>query len=381
MNDKKIIIFTWCHYGHANFGQILQCYALEHVCEDLGFDVQVLRYRKLYENESIDNIPDDKTEYDKYEKNLFLSQFVDASEEYYDIFEDFIEKNIRRTRHCHNQQQILGICNNMDIIIVGSDQLWNPALFDEVYLPDYLGKDKRLISYATSGISSEKGKYKTIIKKIADSLRAFKYVSVREQISREILSKYIDRKISVVVDPTLLLTNREWDCIASPRLIDEEYFLCFCYGGFQPHKHLIKELKKKYMNIEKICLVQIDGVCDNPNLMDNMIVYKNASPCDFLSLIKYSSVVCTDSFHAYAFSLIYQKDVYLLSLAYTPEDFISSERINNISNILGIESRWLRSKKDLKKIKQINYEDINIKLQKEIEYSKTYLVNALPKVD
>ncbi len=308
---------------------------------------------------------------------MFLNQFEDASEQYYDIFEEFIDKNIIRTGHCHNQQQIIDVCKSADIIIVGSDQLWNPALFDEIYVPDFLGKDKRLISYATSGISNEEGKYKAIIKKIAEKLCDFEAISVREQISQDILSKYTNKKIEVVVDPTMLLSENEWDNVASRRLIDEEYILCFFYGGFQPHKHLIKELKKKYKEIKKICLVQIDGAFDNPNLLENMFIYKHASPSDFISLIKYASVICTDSFHAYVFSLKYQKTVYNMPLAYTPEDFISSERIENLSNVLGIQTRWLRNKKDLKAIKEIDYEKISIHIKRAIEYSKKYLSNAL----
>ncbi len=381
MKKKRIIIFTWCHLGHANYGQVLQSYALSKACEHLGFDVEVLRYRKPYEKERIDLIPDEEKEYDEYEKELFLSSFKDASVILYDIFEEFVKQNIKRTKHCHNQQQVIEACKKADIIVVGSDQLWNPALFDEIYTPDYFDDNKRIITYATSGISCDKGIYKRIIEKIAYRTRDFEAVSVREKIGQEILAKYSHKKIDVVVDPTLLLSRKDWDNIASKRLIKEEYILCFCYSGFQPHKHLIKELRKNYTEIDKICLVSVDGAFDNPNLLDGMFIYSYAGIEDFLSLIKYASIVCTDSFHGFVFSLIYQKQVYLLSLSYTAEDFISSERIKCLSTILGVGSRWLRNKKDLRMIKPMDYDMINKKMKKGIQDSKDYLIDALRYTD
>ncbi len=374
---KEVIIFTWCHDEYANYGQVLQCYALYKQCLDWGFDVKVLRYRKLKNQENIEQIPTDIPNHDAYERELFLNEYKGSSAVLYDTFEQFINKYINTTNRCHNQDQVIEECKHADIILVGSDQVWNPSFYDPIYVPDYLGEECCLISYATSGITNEKGSRKNIIKEIAHKLKVFKAVSVRETISSELLAKYYMPKVEVVLDPTLLLSTEEWDDISSERLIKEDYMLCFCYDNFQPHKHLIKALYNMHEEIDKILLVQVDGVFERPNLLENMCIYENASPSDFISLIKHASVVCTDSFHGFAFSLKYQRQVYLLPHSNISEECISSERMKSLSNTLNLGSRWLRNKSDLKTIKQIDYGITNERLKKAIQDSKDYLITAL----
>ena len=43
----KAAILTWCYNnGSVNYGQILQCYAMQVIVQRLGYDVKVVKYRK-----------------------------------------------------------------------------------------------------------------------------------------------------------------------------------------------------------------------------------------------------------------------------------------------------------------------------------------------
>jgi len=47
---KKVGIITWCdNNGPTNYGQILQCYAMQTICESFGFAPLIIQYRKKTE--------------------------------------------------------------------------------------------------------------------------------------------------------------------------------------------------------------------------------------------------------------------------------------------------------------------------------------------
>ena len=56
-NRKKLpkaAILTWCYNnGPVNYGQILQCYAMQVMVQRMGYEVKVIRYRKRDSNELV----------------------------------------------------------------------------------------------------------------------------------------------------------------------------------------------------------------------------------------------------------------------------------------------------------------------------------------
>ena len=70
------------------------------------------------------------------------------------------------------------------------------------------------------------------------------------------------------------------------------------------------------------------------NDLDIMVGIKNAGPEEFVSLIRFSAAVCTDSFHAFALSLIFDKDFFLMDRAYISSDEASTCRWNEILDLL-----------------------------------------------
>jgi len=372
MDNKKVVILTWCFdFGWANYGQVLQCYALYKACKEYSVNVEVLKYRPLEKNESSDLLQMDDLARESYESKRKESMRLIENAKIYSLFDQFIRENIKRTRQCYTYEEVKGVCSDADIILIGSDQLWNPKSFNDVYCPDFVKENQRIVSYGTGGISDTSGKDEEVLKKIAKRLEAFDAVSVRERISAEILKKYSKKKVDVVLDPTFLIPIEEWDRIAAPRLIKERYMLCFCYGEFQPQKHIVKQLIKENPDIEKIVVTKVDHFFESFNLLDKMQVFEGAGISEIISLVKHASIVCTDSFHGFVFSIIYRKQFYLLYRAYIAKEFASPERINDVCHYFGLGNRWIRNINDLKKVDGLEYssDQRNIMIQK----SKNYL--------
>lgn len=364
---KKAALFTWCYFGRVNYGQILQCYATQKLCEEYGLEVMVIKYRPLKEFEKIINIPPKGIEREHYEK-YFKDRYIESQDvKQVERFREFISENICMSPQCYSIKDIEEEIEDKDILIVGSDQLWNPAWFDPVFIVEFARKKHKVISIATGGISINKKVYQPVLKRIAKGLEKFDFVSVRETVSREILNAYTDKKIIDVLDPTLLLDERKWRGLCAHRMVEEKYILAYFLGKLTPHKHILKEIARRN-KIEKIIYIRMHDSDEEINNEGMLEPFVDAGPREFLSLIRSADIVCTDSFHGFAFSLIFEREFFLMDRAYTNTDEISGARETNVLNKLKIGNRHANSKKDLLVSESIDY----ISVKKALKDRKKY---------
>jgi hypothetical protein len=130
---KKIGILTF-HYSN-NYGGVLQSFALQKSIESMGYDSEIINFiPSSYRPTSIKNNLG-------ISKNIFKSKIEDLNiitiakkinimKEYsntitekFDIFRNNEMKLSKRV----DENSIEMILNNYDVIIVGSDQVWNPT--------------------------------------------------------------------------------------------------------------------------------------------------------------------------------------------------------------------------------------------------------------
>ena len=131
---------------------------------------------------------------------------------------------------------------------------------------------------------------------------------------------------------------------------------------------------KDYYNAEKIVYIKSNLVPSE--FPGDFIEISNAGPKEFLSLIKYSNAVCTDSFHGMAFSINYNKQFCLLrnlnmSIFYYPD------RTNNILEKFNIKNEKISSLKDIENINNIDYSEVNKLLELERKRSLDFLKKAV----
>ena len=213
---KKIGITTF--QGAYNYGAILQAYALQKTLSDIGNDVKIINYY----NENI---------YDQYrtfrKKHHGLSSAIKIF--IYDVylwsiksrrnknFKKFISDNINLTDKKYEKAEIEKMA--FDVIVTGSDQVWNKNItsgLDDIYTLNIENSAKK-ISYAASIgdnkiLEDNKSEYK-------EKLQKLDLISVRETSTKPILEKVINRKVDVVLDPTLLRTSSsaQTSCSAAVR--------------------------------------------------------------------------------------------------------------------------------------------------------------------
>jgi Polysaccharide pyruvyl transferase. len=291
-------------------------------------------------------------------------------------FRKFIRKYIRLSVPCYDREDINDIIKDCTYLICGSDQIWNPMWYDPIYFLTFGSKHQKRIAYAPSGVIQDESDLLPLYNKMGRMINRIDYVSVREAVSSDILKRYTDKNIEAVLDPTLLLDQEDWDCVTTKRLIEEPYVFCYVMGKIREYKLIVKNVLKKH-NAKKIVYIP-------SNLTEGSlpfaVPYQKAGPAEFISLIKNAEAICTDSFHGTALSVKYKKQFYILrrnqSYCYK---WGNMERISNILSKLYIGERLVSCVKDVSKMSDIDYNEIdaytNIEIQKSLNFLKEAFSN------
>lgn len=371
---KKVALITFCNnFGKTNYGQVLQCYALYKRLTDLHLDVKVIPYREK-DNKDIIKRKFTIAWLNRLYENWLQQNVVDVGfNKRVKKFQEFMKKNVNKSLHCYNLKDVQKITNKCDILIAGSDQIWNPRWINQFYMLNFGKECQRRISYASSGIIKESPAIVNIYNELGKCLDKFNYISVREESAAEILKKYTTKEVENVLDPTFLLNSKEWDEIATNRIIKEPYILCYNLSGVRPYKMLLRKLKD-YYKAEKI--VYIKSNLTEEEFPGDFIEISDAGPKDFLSLIKYSNAVCTDSFHGMAFSINYNKQFCLLKRL-NGGNYTFPDRTTNLLEKLNINRQICASLKDIENISTIDYSKVNELLETERKKSLDFLRNSI----
>ncbi len=287
---KKIGIITINDIN--NYGNRLQNYALQEYIKKIGFEVETIRNEKYFNHKG--NF--------KYRCYLFLKYLkeklkilIKISPKRKKSFKAF-NKNInfsKKTVTAYSKN----VDTEYDYFIVGSDQVWKPKYLrmSDVDMLSFATSEQK-ISYAASfGVNNIKEEE---LKKLKKGIKDFKSISVREDSGKDIVFKATGREdIEVLIDPTMLLTSKEWDKVSKKPSWhkDRKYILTYFLGK------LSEERKKE---IEKIAN---ENNYDIINILDSKTPYYNCGPSEFLYLEKNAQLICTDSFHSSVFAIIYNR--------------------------------------------------------------------------
>lgn len=306
----KIGIFTF-HRAH-NYGAMLQTYALKKVCEKLENNTYVIDYAPNYIDSQYRYFTLSKSMKSNLLKLLNLTGNIKKKKK----FEEF--KNTYFSLIPFQTEQ------KFDILLYGSDQIWNPNIkgdFDSVYFGLHNIKVNKNIAYAASiGKSDLSDEEKKDISKLLDNLYE---ISVREETAKNVLKPLTDKNISVVLDPTLLLTSSDWSEIAIKPNIDTPYILVYEVNKITETMNIARELSKKTgFKIIEIAYYKTKIHCDHK-------ILNGVGPREFLGLFQEANYVVTSSFHGTAFSIINRKNFY--TVAHRAYGSRMVDLLNNIS--------------------------------------------------
>lgn len=279
-----------------NYGNRLQNYATQRILEKKKHNVVSLMNTNLKGMEKKINFMYMSglyhsliyAKYLKKDKRLF--NFILFDKKYIKLSNKLYKKEANNSK----------LNKKFDFFIVGSDQVWNPKfnLAKRLDLLEDIDYNKSISLSASIGISELNDGDK---KKFARALPNIKHISVREDRARELLQPYASTKIEVLVDPTMMLSADEWQELEiKPYFLkNKNYILIYCLGA------LSSERKKFIDRIAK------ENSYDIIELMDSDSIAYTSGPSEFLYLIHHAKLVCTDSFHACVFSIIFDTQFYI----------------------------------------------------------------------
>lgn len=295
---KKAAIISL--YGNFNYGNKLQNYAVQELLKTEGLDTV-----------NIVNVPclnNRKKNYAEVAKFYLkgIAQFVRSGDRIIDCAapEDSIERKknflafnqkIVNSKHFFSFRRLRAY-DKYDYFFVGSDQVWNPIYggLSDLYLLTFTSQKKIAIS-ASFGIESISDEDVARVKR---HIAAFTAISVREEAAKHIIEAATGRNdVEVLLDPTMMLHSSDWDRVAHrPKALrDRRYIVSYFLG----------DVSKTYYN----AIVQLAKRenCTVIDLSNSGSEFYNCGPAEFVYLIKNAICVCTDSFHASVFSIMYNK--------------------------------------------------------------------------
>lgn len=365
MNKKKISIITLSNV--VNYGSVLQAYALQEKIKDYNFDVEIINYypKRLSIFGMLKRIKD-KNKKLKNPILLFIARIIilPSYVKRFSVFNKFRKKYFKSTKYKYRcDEDFIRSPIISDAFCTGSDQVWNSGWNEGISKPFYLTfSTKYKFSYAASFGKSEITDDE--IRCIKPYLSNYKHISVREQSGLKILEK-MGIVGTNVVDPTLLLTGNDWSKLASNKYKGKKYILMYNLNRNKRLSEYAKIISKK----TGLKLIYISYNYHEFFKYGHMAC--NIKVEDFLSLIKYAKFVLTDSFHATAFSLNFNKNFYIIY----PGKY--STRLQSILEITGLTNRVIESLNNINVNENINYNYVNEILDKERDKSNNFLKQCL----
>lgn len=376
--QKNIAILT-LYYRNANYGGILQAYALQKQLSNFGYNAKQISY-------ILDS---------GYKPKTALHEIIKILKSICRFFKN------RRWVVLHNQfkkklfefadgiphtkvvtaQNIHTLVNQFDIFICGSDQIWNPIGWQPTLFLDFLPQDKVKIAYAASVARNEMNiEELDFMKKY---IQNFSAISVREENTAKILKRHFpELNIQVMPDPTLLLTKEEWDEEASPVLIKKPYIFAYFLGEDTQNREEAIRFAEKY-NVTIVFIPYMKKDMFKWDEEHKKYMLKGIGIKEFLSLVKNANMVITDSFHGTVFSLIYKKAFYAMRRFKDTDVNSMNSRIETLLKNVGLEKRYVQK---LPRACMFDLSEKEINLIDEKLYSfrnegKGYLKNYIDKIE
>lgn len=349
----KTATVTWIYY--ENFGTFLQAYALQKSIMELGHENIIIDDSHFFKPNILSRI-----------KKTVMDKIKGKSKNAHRYYSDFRKRFLNIGHSAGNSGNL---ANSYDVFLCGSDQIWSPYLeFNPYY---YLGfTEKKKVAYAPStGTSACTELYKSNVKPLIEK---FDHIAVREEDGAKMLATFIDKDVKVVLDPTLLLTQEQWNCVESKVQAKESYILCYFLTPNKWYLDYVKEYAKRHNKKVKIF---------NTNPLYPKLGFEvvNAGPGEFISYIKNAEKIFTDSFHSSIFSILYHKDFITFKRFKDGGEKDQNARIANLFNKLGVKEHFI-GEEQLDTIETItlpNYIAVEERLGKLRAESKEYLRNAI----
>ena len=348
-NKVGIITFHWA----TNYGAILQAFALQRFLELNDYNVKIINYKprkydlsfiKCFNSRSLHTLKSKLKNLSKERKlTAFRNKYLNLTNRYSSVAE--ID------------------CLDYNYYISGSDQVWNTyfTLHGEknnskdicsAYYLSFAPITSKKIGYAISlGTTSYPQK---ILDRIIPFVQKFNLLTFRENSGVDTFNQIPGLANYLVCDPTLLLINHisEYKFLLDSSEISNDVFV--------------------YILRDKLSIVK---AIINKRFSDNKIVFSsNESITEWLSLIKNSKTIITNSYHGMIFSILFNREFYVL----LDSNNSMNDRFYTLLDYLGLKERIVfNNNPESLTDKLIDWDTINRKLSEFVNTSSNVLLNSL----
>lgn len=350
--------------GYNNYGNSLQNYALQEYLKKYADTVDTIwhsPHERLSEFWKWGNKEEIKflINHDSFRKEVKSgirawelarrARGMDFSQRYIDIRYDV--------------NQLKTVADEYDYFVVGSDQVWNPMNKDiDIAFLDFCDSCKR-ISYAASiGAESIPDNLKARFTEGFSSMHA---ISVRESKAVEIINDLTGINATLVLDPVFSVDENKWRSISQrPYWLGNQKYLFAYFLSELPDKVV------KFANDHGYEIIK----CFDRSSIDRYIM----SPEEWLYLLGNADFVCTDSFHATAFSIIFDRKFLVFPRKGGEENRQMITRIESILSTFDVSDRLVNVNNE--EIASYNHNpDFKKVIERELKKSDDFISKALRK--
>lgn len=361
----------------ANYGGILQAYALQTVLERMGHDVKIIVRDENYDVRPL------WRRYLSYIKRTIL-KYV-----FHQRLRIFSERYDRKTRatlrkhtmvfinkylHIQTIKDYAEVKDAFDAFVVGSDQVWRPVFFGGHIEDAFCGFVKNVnikrIAYAAS-FGVDKWEYSPSQTRHCKTLaQKFTEISVRERSGIGLLKEHFDISASWVLDPTMLLCVDDYlQLIKAARPQNSPgTLLTYILDETSPKEVFVKNVAAHYGYVPFRV---------NSRYEDKFaLVEERVQPPVELWLQGFhdAELIITDSFHACVFSILFHKQFFVIG-----NKGRGMSRFTSLLEMFGIKGRLVSQIDtfDYKKVPLINYQQVQSILDKWRVKSRDFLEKNL----
>lgn len=378
---KDVAILTK-YYKNYNYGGMLQGYALHKVVQNLGYSCDIISYNvgenknPVYSNllqqckqYGIKSASGKVIEKCTGKMKFLIKDILDIRRQKFDEFMNETNSNTE----VFNDSNLTRLNDEYKYFISGSDQVWNPNAVRLLYLQGFVDDTKTRIAYAASFGRDNLSEFEA--NKMIPYIKKFNYLGIREKTGTELLKKYIDNHIETVLDPTMLLTQNEWDSVSSKQIVNEDYAIFYFFSN----SYNVRKKSEEFCKKNNLKMVLIPYAKQEYNFYDSKgesIRINDIGPKEFVSMIKYAKYVFTDSFHGAVFSIIYNKPFVVFERNKKGHVSMNS-RLYDLLDTFELKDRLINDYENLNDVGEIDYSYVNIILDKEKNKSLSFLKKSL----
>ncbi len=367
-------IKTLTTYNVYNYGASLQAYALQEYLIQKGCNVEIINYQPQYLTRKYNyKWVNPESKMSKFFISRMMYRILKFLQRQTTLkrkrqFDIFTQKELKETPIKYlSYYELKKNPPIADLYIVGSDQIWNTFYEtgkDPTFYLDFVQHGKK-VSYAASfsyiDIDSQ------TLSIIQSYLSEFQAISVREYQGLNILEK-IGLKGSWVLDPVFLLSQNDWKNLMTNFVKKENYLLIYDFEG----NRLLKKFAIEYAKQNKLKIYSINDTY--PRLFADKN-FNDAGPKEFLSLIYNCSAFISNSFHGTAFSIIFNKPVFV----FNRHRHKVNSRMESLMSLFELKDCIINDESMFKQAlqKTFNYEKINSIIHTEKIKSMNFIDNIL----